>query len=250
MDFKKKYFFLLSCFLFFFLQISFSSDFLHQDKIKKALSYVIDPDIRCFLNIISLCEGTSKKKKEKIACFKPSWSEYLVSFGYKEKIDLVAYPEKLFCIRGKKDLCSSASGRYQFIEKTWKHLIKRYKQKNIFLKNKNFFIDFLDNMSGYYDQTVLKHYKNVDDFLYFKFGPFWQDFYAVLLLMQAGLIELIKSKNIEKVCQKISFIWPSFPKNKFNESRYHDGVNNAQSFKKIVRLFELQMKKRSQGEIK
>lgn len=246
MKFKKKYFFLKKYFLCFLIQSCFCESSLDQSKINMILQYMVDRDIRCFLNIISLCEGTSNKTKEKISCFMPSWNEYSVSFGYTEKINLKKYPEKLFCPRGKKYLCGSACGRYQFVAKTWKYLIEKYNQIKIFNQNKDFFIDFFNNIEIYYDHTVLEKYRNIDDLLHFKFGPFWQDFYAVVLLMQANLIELIKNKNIEKICQKISFIWPSFPKNKFSENRYKDGVNNAKSFKKIVRLFELQMKKREE----
>lgn len=246
MKFKKKYFFLNKYFLCFLIQSCFGESSLDQSKINMILQYMVDRDIRCFLNIISLCEGTSNKRKEKISCFVPSWGEYSVSFGYTEKINLEKYPEKFFCPRGKKYFCSSASGRYQFIAKTWKFLTKKYDQETVFNSNKIFFTDFFNNIENYYDQTIIKKYENFQDLLRYKFGPFWQDFYAVVLLVQANLIGLIKNKNIEKLCQKISFIWPSFPKNKSSENRYKDGVNNAKSFKKIVRLFELQMKKREE----
>jgi muramidase (phage lysozyme) len=246
MEFKKKYFFLKKYFLCFLIQSCFCGGSLDQSKINMILQYMVDRDIRCFLNIISLCEGTSKQKKASICSFKPSWNEYSVSFGYTEKINLKKYPELYFLPRGKKYLSSTACGRYQFIVKTWKYLIQRYNQIKIFNQNKDFFIDFFNNIEIYYDDTVVEKYRNIDDLLHFKFGPFWQDFYAVVLLMQANLIGLIKNKNIEKICQKISFIWPSFPKNKLSENRYKDGVNNAKSFKKIVRLFELQMKKREE----
>lgn len=245
MKIKKIYSFFSRCFLYFFIQTCFSGGPLDKSQVRMILQYLIDPEIRCFLNIISLCEGTSRQQKANIACFKPSWSEYAVSFGYKEKLDLKKYPNKFFCPRGKRYLCATASGRYQFIAKTWEYLIRKYNQEKIFNENKIFFSDFFSNIDTYYEESISSKYHSVEDLLDFKFGPFWQDFYAVVLLVQANLIQSIKNKNIEKICQKISFIWPSFPKNKFSENRYKDGVNNSKPFKRIVRLFELQMNQKS-----
>lgn len=247
-------------FLFFFIIVKtvYPSHIRHKNEnnkeskkaiiVQKVLKLFLDKDIRCFLNIIALFEGTSKQNKADMRCFHPSWSEYQTSFAHASILDLQEYPNKLFCRSKKaqpnnKDFCGSAAGRYQFIKKTWHHLTKKFPQEKIFQNNKDFFNNLIPQLEKFYTAEIIEKYKSIDDILQYKFGPFWQDFYAIILLFEAKIINLIKNKNIEKMSEKISYIWPSFPKNKNNENRYNDGINKAKPYAKVIKIFEKQMLK-------
>jgi muramidase (phage lysozyme) len=120
------------------------------------------PEIRAFLDTIAYAEGTDTD------------DGYKTAYGGKETKDTSDHPGQVICkiSKGKK-LCSSATGRYQFLHSTWDELAKKY--------------NFTD------------------------FGAFNQDLAAIALLHNVNAIEDIENKRIDTAISKANRIWASFP---------------------------------------
>ncbi len=185
--------------------------------------------IRGFLNVIALCEGTKKKLINKSIDKLPSINEYMVSFINAEKIiNLQEYPNKIFCgdLRHGR-ACASAAGRYQFIKNTWKYLTKRIQPYKVYKNNTQLFQDYFLDIPNLYQNDVINFYKSHTDLIKYKFGPFWQDFYAIVLLLESNAIPDIINKNYKSLIKKASKIWSTLPKDKSGLSIYESEINHA-----------------------
>jgi muramidase (phage lysozyme) len=223
---------IFKCFLFISINI-YNAD------IKLIFSLLKDKKVRGFLNVIACCEGTKKVNKKNILIDRyPELKEYKIPFINAEKItSLREYPNKLFCgnIRQKR-VCASASGRYQFIKKTWYDLCKRFRQEGIYKNYPSLIDEYLLDLSTIYQEDIVKFYQIKEDVLKYKFGPFWQDFYAIALLIQIGAVEDILNDNYKNLIQKASRIWSTLPKDASGLSFHESHINHAQKLPYTVRL--------------
>lgn len=206
--------------------------------IELIFSLLEDKKIRGFLNIIAICEGTKKISPNSLIDNFPSLNEYMVSFINAEKItNLEKYPNKLFCgdLRHGR-ACASAAGRYQFIKKTWNHLDNKIKPYSIYKKYKILFHNFFLKIPQLYQKDIMDFYKNPTDLIKYKFGPFWQDFYAIVLLLQIDSIKDILNNNYNDLIKKAAKIWSTLPKDKSGLSFYENKINHAQTLKYTLKL--------------
>jgi muramidase (phage lysozyme) len=214
---------------------------IHTGKIdiKTILHYMSNKKIRGFLNVIACCEGTKKiNRKNKASDHLAALQEYKIPFINAEKItSLIEYPNKLFCGNVRQvRVCASASGRYQFIRTTWAEQTKKNKQQDVFKKHEAFFDYYLANLPHFYQDDVIALYKNKTDIIKNKFGPFWQDFYAIILLEKAGAIQDILNNNYSNAIKKACKVWSTLPKDKSGKSFYEDHINRAQKFDYTIKL--------------
>lgn len=121
-----------------------------------------DPNVLKFLNLIARAEGTEKYG-------------YNTAFGGGYFGDLSQHPniKKNFTQTDGKVNSSGASGRYQFINKTWNGLSKKY---------------------------------GLEDF-----GAVNQDLGAIALITENGALKDVQSGNYKKAIDKLGNIWASFP---------------------------------------
>lgn len=121
-----------------------------------------DPNVLKFLNLIARAEGTEKYG-------------YNTAFGGGYFGDLSQHPniKKNFTQTDGKVNSSGASGRYQFLNKTWNGLSKKY---------------------GFED-----------------FGAVNQDLGAIALITENGALKDVQSGNYKKAIDKLGNIWASFP---------------------------------------
>ena len=121
-----------------------------------------DPNVLKFLNLIARAEGTEKYG-------------YNTAFGGDYFGDLSQHPniKKNFKQTDGKVNSSGASGRYQFINKTWNGLSKKY---------------------------------GLEDF-----GAVNQDLGAIALITENGALKDVQSGNYKKAIDKLGNIWASFP---------------------------------------
>jgi muramidase (phage lysozyme) len=216
--------------LFFIFIINFNFD------IEFVFSLLKNKKIRGFLDVIALCEGTKLKNYQNE---KPTLYEYKVSFINAETInDMTKYPNKLFCgdIRHGR-VCASAAGRYQFIKKTWNRLAQRIKPETLYKKHPKLFEDYFQDLSNLYEKDIVTFYKNPLDLIKYKFGPFWQDFYAIILMLEKkDIIDDILNQNYKKLIYKASQIWSTFPKNAGGKSFYESNINHAQKLNYVLKI--------------
>jgi muramidase (phage lysozyme) len=200
---------------------------LSEDEIKTLILYLFNKKIRAFLNLISITEYTAINTKNN-SMNTPKIKEYMVLFGGKIINDIeffLCHPAEYGFIESTIDtngntLKSTASGRYQFLFKTWKYIEKLF-QKNNF---KNIYLEeikkILENTKELYID-IEKVYKNEDDFFIYSFGPFWQDLGAIILMHYAGAINDILNDNFETAIFKLAPVWASLPKDESNLSYYN-----------------------------
>jgi len=194
--------------------------------------------IRGFLNVIALCEGTKKKHAKTFEDNAPALDEYRVSFINAEKINnLTTYPNKLFCgdIRHGK-VCASAAGRYQFIKKTWQHLEKKIKPNEVYKKYPELFDNYFLELPILYQKDIVNFYQTPSDLGKYKFGPFWQDFYAVILLIEKNTISDILNGNYKELITKAAKTWSTLPKNASGKSFYESKINHAQKLQYTLKI--------------
>lgn len=126
--------------------------------------------LKAFLDTIAYFEvGTSKPSGYKKLVFKGSFASF------------DRHPNKIQCAPiGGREICSSAAGRYQIINKTWYLLQRQLKLPD--------------------------------------FSPTSQDRAAIQLIRQQGAMNDILSGRIERAACKVGPVWASFPCNTYNQN--------------------------------
>lgn len=120
------------------------------------------PAVKAFLDTIAYAEGTLHKEG------------YRHMFGDLCCKALKRHPCRIICAPcGDRELCSSAAGKYQFLQKTWEHVARK---------------------------------TGIDSF-----SPLHQDCGAVYLLKKSGALELIKKEEFSGALEKSNKIWASLP---------------------------------------
>ena len=141
-----------------------------------------DPNVLKFLNLIARAEGTEKYG-------------YNTAFGGGYFGDLSQHPniKKNFTQTDGKVNSSGASGRYQFLNKTWNGVSKKY---------------------------------GLEDF-----GGVNQDLGAIALITENGALKDVQSGNFKKAIDKLGNIWASFPSSPYKQRKrsyeYLLGKENA-----------------------
>lgn len=209
-----------------------------ETEIQFLLESMFNKNIRGFLNFISSLEGTGNNNSEK-----PSLEQYQILFGGSSFENLLEHPNiKKTVINSKtgKTLVSSASGRYQFIIRTWNKLLEAFPKdilNRIYIK---YISKYFKNLNNLYEKNIVNLYKNIRDILKYKFGPFWQDLGALFLIHSENnsLINKIKNANSERdyieIIMELSRVWASFPSKESGGSYYL-----GQSSYKVSRSLEL-----------
>lgn len=125
-------------------------------------NYLTNPSIRAFLDTIAYAEGTLNREG------------YNTQYTYKYFTDFSDHPRQINCKMYKGSwLCSTAAGRYQFLEKTWDKIAPRVKAKD--------------------------------------FRPVNQDLAAIGLLWEKDAVPLIISGRFAPAIYKVNNIWASLP---------------------------------------
>ena len=129
-----------------------------------------DPNVLKFLNLIARAEGTEKYG-------------YNTAFGGEYFGDLSQHPniKKNFTQTDGKVNSSGASGRYQFLNKTWNGLSTKY---------------------------------GLEDF-----GAVNQDLGAIALITENGALKDVQSGNYKKAIDKLGNIWASFPSSPYKQRK-------------------------------
>ena len=129
-----------------------------------------DPNVLKFLNLIARAEGTEKYG-------------YNTAFGGEYFGDLSRHPniKKNFKQTDGKVNSSGASGRYQFLNKTWNGLSTKY---------------------------------GLEDF-----GAVNQDLGAIALITENGALKDVQSGNYKKAIDKLGNIWASFPSSPYKQHK-------------------------------
>ena len=129
-----------------------------------------DPNVLKFLNLIARAEDTEKYG-------------YNTAFGGGYFGDLSRHPniKKNFTQTDGKVNSSGASGRYQFLNKTWNGLSTKY---------------------------------GLEDF-----GAVNQDLGAIALITENGALKDVQSGNFKKAIDKLGNIWASFPSSPYKQHK-------------------------------
>lgn len=129
-----------------------------------------DPNVLRFLNLIARAEGTEKYG-------------YNTAFGGNYFGDLSQHPniKKQFKQTDGKVNSSGASGRYQFLNKTWNGVSKKY---------------------------------GLEDF-----GGVNQDLGAIALIADNGALKDVQGGNFKKAIDKLGNIWASFPSSPYKQHK-------------------------------
>lgn len=205
-------------------------------------------EIKYFLDIIACCEGTANLKNIEKTTYKPSLDEYRQCFGYQHTIyNFDMHPgKKGFKGIIKKNLellASTASGRYQFLLRTWQDLLDRWLHK----KNKKKIIKYIKNnvslIEKNYEKNIAKMYEENKKIEKNLFGPIWQDIGAIILLYEANALPSILSFDFKKAIVQCCQIWASFPcttHKRSNKSFYKN--QNAFNINKILSIINKKYK--------
>jgi muramidase (phage lysozyme) len=144
-----------------------------REAVDKARIYVAPSEInvKAFLDMIAYGEGMTNEPD----------GGYKTIVGYQRFSSYRQHPNKCIYIRSIRD-CSTAAGRYQFLNKTWYRLQSRLRLPD--------------------------------------FSPESQDKAAIQLLKDGGILHLIQQGKIDQAIFKSSRIWASMPKSYNNRSYY------------------------------
>jgi len=132
-----------------------------------------DPRVRAFLDMIAYAEGTL------------GIAGYRMHYAGGHFYDFSDHPRQVICATygvSQKQLCSSAAGRYQFLQKTWDYLAPKIKADN--------------------------------------FGPLHQDRAAIAMIQERNALDLIKKGDIEAAIERLNTIWASFPGAPYGQRTY------------------------------
>jgi muramidase (phage lysozyme) len=155
------------------LMVAAHSNAQHMDKIgnnkswelkKKLLQERNNPAVRAFLDSIALAEGT----------YYAGAKGYQIFYTGATFDSFEDHPGKIHCALYKnKQLCSSAAGRYMFLERTWNDI-----SKDLDLKD---------------------------------FSSLNQDLAALYLLHEKNALDDIKMGNFKEAIAKVNMIWSPLP---------------------------------------
>lgn len=128
--------------------------------------YLRDPRVQAFLDTIAYSEGTLHN------------DGYNTQFGHYYFKDFKDHPRQVICTRYNGNLlCSSAAGRYQFLQKTWDEIAPQIKANN--------------------------------------FGPLNQDLGAVALLAKKNVLSAVPAlssrKDFARAIYKVNKTWAGLP---------------------------------------
>lgn len=132
-----------------------------------------NPRIRAFLDMIAYAEGTL------------GTTGYRMHYAGGHFYDFSDHPRQVICAEyglSRKQLCSSAAGRYQFLQKTWDYLAPKIKADN--------------------------------------FGPLHQDRAAIAIIQERNALDLIKQGDLEAAIERLNMIWASFPGAPYGQRTY------------------------------
>jgi muramidase (phage lysozyme) len=190
-------------------------------KMDQIMKYLLNPTIRGFLNFISTCEGTARLTKD-IDIPTPEILEYKICFTNTICENLLSHPKKINQATGTNGsiLKSSASGRYQFISSTWTALENIFQKQKITTKYKKLIIKYINNLNNIYYDAQNNIYKDEKSISINKFGPFFQDLGAIILIDLAGATCDIINKNFKEAIYKLAPIWASLPSYPSGKSYY------------------------------
>jgi lysozyme len=137
----------------------------HLDPLRGELK---DAHVRAFLDMISYAEGTSGK------------NGYYTCFTGKRIKSLAVHPGNVICaVYSGSKLCSTATGRYQFLKRTWDSVAEKIAA--------------------------------------FTFSAIEQDRGAVYLLHEQRALHDIKNNRFEAAVKKVKNIWASMPGSSFGQ---------------------------------
>lgn len=132
---------------------------------KKLLKERNVPENRAFLDMIAFAEGTYYARAQGYKMRYPTGTTF-ASFD--------AHPALVICARSRnKQLCSTAAGRYMFLESTWNKAAPR--------------LELAD------------------------FSPLNQDLAALLLIYERHALDDIKKGDLKNAISKVKTIWSSLP---------------------------------------
>ena len=200
------------------IDLSICKEPLPLEEIKKIISYVYDPKIRAWLGFIARCEGTYKIKNDtgEFDGIIPQSHQYLICFTNVVADSFDKHPNivhEIVTSKGIK-LRSSASGRYQFLTKTWNEILRLIDIKTFLITHKHTLSKiFKKHIVELYknDTSNILQYKKYNDLVKYEFGPFMQDLAAIVLLYKANVIQDILKENFKTAIFKCAPIWASLP---------------------------------------
>lgn len=155
-----------------------------------SLYYEITPRRKAFLDTIAYTEGTDRVIDKK-------QTGYNIMFAHIPFYSYDTHPYKVICTHW---ICSSASGRYQILDKTFNSI-----QKNL-------------KLSGYAP--------------FRSFSPQYQDQMALYLMDKRGALKYVDSGKIDTALQLLSYEWASLP-----PSRYGQPIFSPYQTKRIYYLY-------------
>ena len=130
----------------------------------------LSTQIGAFLDTIAWAEGTDKNIGDGVK------TGYNIIYSFQTFSSYTEHPHRIVCANG---ICSSAAGRYQFLDTTW---------------------DMLANML------------NLSDF-----SPDNQDRGAIELIKRRGALLDIEQGRIRVACNKVSWEWASIPPGRYGQ---------------------------------
>lgn len=131
-------------------------------------SFGQNPRVRAFLDMIAFAEGTLGK------------DEYYAQYGQPPATSLKSHPGSRVCldIRGKT-VCSTAAGRYMFLERIWASTAKKLGLRDFMPKN--------------------------------------QDRAALYLLYMHGVIPIIQNGQIAQAIDRVKRTWSTMPNSPYGQ---------------------------------
>lgn len=211
-------------------------------------------NIQSFLDTLAITEGTLNHKytqKKKYLVDPIDTNQYKICFTNKVFESFTEHPNIKYSANG---LCSSASGRYQFLKKTWDEILRILSLNKISPEVEKKIKSIYRNHIPKRYLNYKKIYPNHTSLYSLSFGPFLQDIGAIYLIYRANAIEDILENRIDKALPKVAPIWASIPEDRDNIS-YYEG-QSAFKFRRIEDIFfnllqqKKNIKKGEKNEIK